>query len=144
MPRLVPPALAALFFLSGCAGSETVVGGAVVDPLMALRGKIWIVEDIDRGGIIDMSRVTIEIDGANRAAGRASCNRWFAAVAATEAGIAFGQAGTSRMACAEALMNQEQRFLATLARVRSFGIDATGALLLSGEDGAYLKAYPES
>jgi len=41
-------------------------------------------------------------------------------------------------------MNQGQRFLATLVRVRSFEIDATGALLLSGEAGAYLKAYPES
>jgi heat shock protein HslJ len=148
MRRTLPLALLGLLVLAGCAGSGAGTGtgqsAEAADPLKALRGKVWVVEDIDRRGIIDMSRVTVEIDGDDRAAGRASCNRWFASVTSVDGGISFGQAGSTMMACAPSLMDQEQRFLAALARITSFEIDATGALLLTGDDGAYLKAYPES
>ncbi|HSG88645.1 MAG TPA: META domain-containing protein [Pseudomonadales bacterium] len=144
MRGFLPLALSTLLLLVACAGPGTEVGDVPADPLQALRGKVWVVEDIDHRGIIDMSRVTIEIDAGDRAGGRASCNRWFAPVTSADGGIRFGRAGSTMMACGESLMNQEQRFLATLARVRRFEIDATGALLLSGPDDAWLKAYPES
>ncbi|HSG88908.1 MAG TPA: META domain-containing protein [Pseudomonadales bacterium] len=144
MRGFLPLVLSTLLLLVACAGTGPDSADVPDDPFQPLRGKVWIVEDIDHRGIIDSSRVTIEIGADDQAGGRASCNRWFAPVTSADGGIRFGGAGSTMMACGEALMNQEQRFLATLGRIRSFEIDGTGALLLTGEDGAYLKAYPES
>jgi uncharacterized membrane protein len=57
--------------MSGCGG----------DPAGLLQGETWVVEDIDGGGIIDRSRVTIEFGDDGRVSGMASCNQYSANLA---------------------------------------------------------------
>jgi heat shock protein HslJ/uncharacterized lipoprotein YbaY len=120
--------------LTGC-------GGEAID---LLAGREWVVEDLDGGGIIDRSRITLEFDPeSGRAYGLASCNRYNAGYTLGGEGISFSGAAATMMACAPALMNQEQKFFRILEGVNRFDIDETGALRLSGEAGT-MKAYATS
>jgi heat shock protein HslJ len=117
--------------LSGC-------GGESVD---LLTGATWVVEDLDGGGIVDRSHISLEFLvelGQRRVAGLASCNRYFADFELTGESLTFGRPGSTMMACAPSLMAQEQKFLRILQGVRSFDIDPTGALILRGPEGTML------
>ncbi|NGP52900.1 META domain-containing protein [Thioalkalivibrio sp. XN8] len=114
------------------------------EPVDLLAGREWVVEDLDGGGIIDRSRVTLVFDAAERRVhGRASCNTYTGGFVLTGEGLSFGNVAATRMACPEALMNQERKFFRILEGVNRFDIDATGALLLFGGNGT-MKAYPTS
>lgn len=133
MTGLPHPARASLTWegreMQGCAGA----------PWDLLAGAEWQVEDIAGTGVIDNSHVTIAFEDA-RAAGSGGCNRWFAAVNLTGEGLSFGPAGSTMMACPEALMQQERRFFEALAGVSGFEIDETGALLLTSGGETVLRA----
>jgi heat shock protein HslJ/uncharacterized lipoprotein YbaY len=111
--------------LSGCGG----------EPADLLTGAEWVVEDVADLGIVDGANVTIAFLPEGRVAGSGGCNRYNAGFTLTGEGLAFGPAASTMMACAEALMNLEQRFHATLAAVDRFGFDETGALILMGPAG---------
>lgn len=118
---------------------------AVADYLIAhdgqpLLGAEWLVEDIGGQGVIDDSRVTLRFGADGQLAGSAGCNRVFGSYRAEGAGLTLEPAGVTRMACPEALMAQEERFLETLARVTGFRIDETGALVLTDDAGAAIRA----
>ncbi len=114
--------------LAGC-------GGEAVD---LLTGPEWVVEDIDGAGIPDGARVTLEFLPEGRVAGTGGCNRYNAAFTLTGETLGFGPAASTMMACAEALMDLEQRFHTTLAAVNRFEIDPTGALVLHAPEGRIL------
>lgn len=118
--------------LTGCGG----------DPARLLQGGEWVVEDINGGGIIDRSRVTLNFWQDGRVTGRASCNNLMGQYQLSGEGLSIGQVATTRMACAPALMEQEQRVLGNLAQVQRFDVDETGALLLHSAEGV-LKARLE-
>lgn len=120
--------------LDGCGG----------EPLSLLTAHTWVVEDLDGGGIIDRSRITLAFsDYDGRLYGLASCNRFMAGFSLSGEGLSISQAASTMMACAESLMNQEQKFLKILGAVSNFDIDDTGALVLSGPGGT-MKAYPDT
>lgn len=114
------------------------------DPERLLRGTEWVVEDIEGGGIIDRSRVTIEFLADNRVAGRSSCNRYMGAWNLTGEGLELGKMAGTLMACAPALMRQEARFLKVLSEVQRFRIGPHGELILSTADGDALRAFQSS
>lgn len=119
--------------LNGCGG----------DPGRLLQGGEWVVEDINGGGIIDRSRVTLNFWQDGRVNGRSSCNSFMGKYQLTGEGLSIGQLATTKMACAPSLMNQEQRVLANLDAMQGFDFDETGALLLRSVGGS-LKARLES
>ncbi|MFP4274492.1 MAG: META domain-containing protein, partial [Paracoccaceae bacterium] len=94
-------------------GGET-LRGCGGDPMALLTGPEWVVEDIGGTGLIDGSRVTIAFDRDGRASGRATCNRYTGTAELSGEGLRLGPLAGTRMACPEALMAQERRFLATL------------------------------
>ena len=106
--------------LAGCGG----------DPADLLRAGEWVVEDLAGGGIIDRSRVTLEVGGEQSLSGRASCNDFEGSFELTGENLTFAPALGTNAVCAPALMDQERRFLELLAGVRGFALDETGALLL--------------
>ena len=94
----------------------------------------WVVEDILGSGIIDDSRVTLDFS-EGRIAGRASCNSYQGAWSMEDGKLSIVNVGVTMMACPEALMNQERRFLDALNSADGFRFDDTGALYLtSGSD----------
>jgi heat shock protein HslJ len=109
-----------------------------------LVDRTWIIEDLDRGGIIDRSRVTVQFSAEDgRVAGAASCNRYSAGYTLGSEGLSIMPIAATKMACAPALMHQEQKFLRILGAVDAFEIDAVGALVLSGPEGT-MRGFAET
>ena len=95
-----------------------------------MRGAEWVVEDIGGAGIVDRSRATLKFDGDGRLTGLSSCNSYTTSYALPGEGLTIGRIASTMMACAHALMDQEQRFLGILQQVRRFDFTDDGALLL--------------
>lgn len=100
-------------------------------PGPSLESSAWRVEDIDNRGVLDQARSTLEFrDG--RVSGSAACNRYSASMTMSGERLRAGNTITTRMACSPAIMEQEQRFLASLAATRTYRLDG-GALYLLDE-----------
>ena len=118
--------------LEGCGGNTA----------RLLQGGEWVVEDINGGGIIDRSRVTLNFGEDGRIHGRSSCNNYMGQYQLSGEGLSIGPLAGTRMACPPSLMEQEQRVLKNLEAVQRFEFDQTGALLLHSAEGT-LKARLE-
>lgn len=106
------------------------------DPAPDLADTQWVVEDIDGRGIVDRVESSLNIDANDRVSGFGGCNRYFSDVTTADGTIAFGLIGSTRMACPEAVMDQEQKFFAALGASRSFRQDTlTGLLYFQDEAG---------
>jgi heat shock protein HslJ/membrane-bound inhibitor of C-type lysozyme len=110
------------------------------DPASLLHGAEWLVEDIDRAGIVDNLRVTLRFGTDSRVAGNASCNSYSGSYTLTGEGLTVSKIVTTLKACAPALMTQEAKFLDVLANVRRFEVRPDGALVLSTSDGRTITA----
>lgn len=114
-------------------------------------GKEWHIEDIFNKGIIDNSRMTITIEANNdkkeptslpklRVTGSGGCNRYSTSVVIDEQKktIDFAPPAMTFMACAEALSQQENRFIEMLEKTKSYNFDDVGRLILKDSDGNYI------
>jgi heat shock protein HslJ len=102
------------------------------DPAALLMGAEWVVESIDGAEIAAGSRATLTFDADGRVAGNTSCNQYSGPYRLTGEGISVGEVVSTRKACADALMNQERKFLGALGAVDRFEIDPSGGLILRG------------
>lgn len=98
--------------------------------------KSWLVEDIDRKGIIDSSRVSLRFGADGSISGSASCNAYFGSYRLDGKKLTITSAivGT-RKRCAPALMMQEARFINSLTHVQTVNASEDGALQLTSENG---------
>ncbi len=80
----------------------------------SLVGTSWQLEDLGGAGVIDNSMATLEFPESGKVAGLGSCNRYFGSVEIAGESIKFGQMGSTRMACPEAVMNQESKYFKAL------------------------------
>ncbi|MBZ9655155.1 META domain-containing protein [Phyllobacterium lublinensis] len=95
----------------------------------------WLAEDIG-GGVIDYAQTTLMIKSDGSVSGSGGCNRFMTSASIDGSKITFKPAAATRMMCAPALMDQEQKFFSALEQTRSFAIDsATKKLLLHNADG---------
>lgn len=123
---------------AGCTKSPAIEPPSTPAPL--LIGAEWMVEDLNGGGVIDNSHITLNFGEDGRLAGRAGCNSYSASYELEFETLTFGAAMSTRMACAPALMNQESRFFGLLETVERYEFDSTGALILHGSDGGTILA----
>jgi heat shock protein HslJ len=109
-------------------------------PAPALKDVWWQAEDIGGKGIIDRSDVTLMIGSDGKIGGKSGCNGYSASYQITDDKLKLTSPliGT-RMACAPALMNQEQNFKKLVETAVSFTISSEGALILQSADGATIK-----
>lgn len=105
-----------------------------------LLGEEWLIEDIAGAGVVDDTQATLQFLPEGKLAGNATCNRIIGSYEVVDGRLTLGPAGTTMMACPEALMNQEQKLLGLLPQVESFRLDDTGALVLSAADGTTITA----
>lgn len=111
------------------------------DPQALLSGGEWTVSEINGGKLLEGTRVTLAFDAvAGRVGGTGGCNSYGASYALSGEGVTFGQGMSTTMACAPAVMSQEQAFLKALEATTTFGIDEAGALMLSTPEGAAIVA----
>ena len=99
-----------------------------------LSGSAWLVDDVGGRGVVDRARTQIQFLEPGRVAGSTGCNRFFGPVEQDGNGISFGDLGVTRMACPEALMSQEQRFLEAMAKARRFELAHDGLVLVLYDD----------
>jgi heat shock protein HslJ len=139
-----------LLAIAGCASVDPQVQEAKrlvrgEEPVIAgtLEGGVWLVEDVNGGGVIDNARLDASFaDG--KVSGRSGCNRYNGGWQQDGATIKVGPLMSTRMACAPALMTLEQKFLAALEAATLVSFDATGAAFLKAPDGRVLRLRRES
>ncbi len=106
--------------LSGCGG----------EPSALLEGPEWQVRALAGEPVPDQVAVTIQFLEDNRIAGSSGCNRFMGGYQLSGEGLSFGQVAGTMMACPDAQMETEQRFLELLQAVNRFEIGPEGELLL--------------
>jgi heat shock protein HslJ len=94
----------------------------------------WTVEYIGERPVIDKSTAYLEFIEDDRFGGNASCNRLTGSYTLSASKLTFSQAASTRMMCPPALMEEEQRFLASLGKVADVKFE-NGRLLLLDSGG---------
>ncbi|MBA4013127.1 MAG: META domain-containing protein [Phenylobacterium sp.] len=97
----------------------------------ALVGSEWRLEDLLGGGIIDRSHLTLTLAKDGSAAGSGGCNRYFGTWTQTGDKLTIGKMGSTMMACAPSLMEQEGKYLKALESASAYSFTADGALLIA-------------
>jgi heat shock protein HslJ len=84
-----------------------------------LLGSEWQLEDL--GGVAaDHGQATLTFPEAGKIAGNGSCNRFFGSAEINGDAIKLSALGSTRMACPEAVMNQESKYLEALQAAERF------------------------
>ena len=124
--------------LGGCRtagpGSESGAG---------LAGTSWVAEDIDGRGVLGETQSTLVFDAAQRISGRAACNQYFGTVERGDGGrLLLKPSGTTRMACAEPVMDQERRFIDALGAITAYRRERSALLLLDSSGTVKIRLAP--
>ncbi|HMJ61436.1 MAG TPA: META domain-containing protein [Bryobacteraceae bacterium] len=85
-----------------------------------LTGSEWLLEDLAGAGVIDNVQATLAFPEAAKVSGKGSCNRFFGPAEVAGNTIKLGPLGATRMACPEAIMNQETKYLKALQAADRF------------------------
>jgi putative lipoprotein len=142
-PRPWRPAFAALVMmmtaLSGCSSSGA--SAQSVGSGQALPGTSWLAEDIGRRGVLDNPQPTMSFDQAGRVSGSGGCNRYGGPVEISGEAIRFGPLASTRMACAPAIGDQEERFFAALQSATRFAFTPEDKLVLYDATGTAVVTF---
>jgi Heat shock protein len=87
-----------------------------------LTGTKWRLEDHAGAGVMDRAQATLEFPEDGKASGSGSCNQFHGTVTVSGSVITFGPLVTTRKMCAEAVMKQENEYLAALRDAQRFEI----------------------
>ncbi|HUF36806.1 MAG TPA: META domain-containing protein [Gemmatimonadales bacterium] len=123
MPLTVMLGLVMAGWLAGCTQRSPAPDGT------NLPGTAWRLEDLGGAGVVDRVEATLEFPEPGKVAGKGSCNRFFGSVEISGASISFGPMGSTRMACVEAVMNQEAKYLEALQAAERYEIEGTVLLI---------------
>ena len=81
------------------------------------------------------AQATLAFPEPGRVAGNGSCNRFFGSYTLINDRIAFGQMGSTRMACMGAVAEQESRYMAALQKAQRVQMQGSTLLLsVEGQD----------
>lgn len=116
--------------LFGCAaGGPHVAQTAAGGEAGGLVGTAWRLEYLGGAGVLDRVEATLEFPEAGKIAGSGSCNRFFGTVIISGESITISPLGSTRMACAEGVMNQEEKYLKALQDAERFTRDGSTLLI---------------
>jgi heat shock protein HslJ len=107
--------------------------GDATDSSGVLRDTAWRLEDLGGAAVIEGAEATLEFPEEGKAAGRGSCNRFFAPVTVSGDSIRFGPVGSTRMACEEPIASQEAKYLKALEGAEHFVIEGDSLSIRSRE-----------
>ena len=110
-----------------------------------LVGPVWVAEDIDNRGVIDMLQSTVAFTPGGRIQGSGGCNSFTGAYTqdgnSLSIGTESGQLATTLKACPPAIMDQESRFMDALGRVSAYRIEQGLLHLLDAEGTPILRFW---
>jgi heat shock protein HslJ len=87
---------------------------------ISLVGTEWHLEDLDGVGVLENVEATLTFPEAGKTAGNGSCNRFLGPVEIRGASIHIGPLASTRMACPDAVSNQEAKYLKALEGAERF------------------------
>jgi heat shock protein HslJ len=125
-----------LCVLAACAQSGGSKPPAQITEAPQLAGTRWLAEAIDGKAVVPDVQSTLEFAGADRVSGRGGCNQYSGRALLSGNTVRFGALITTKMGCAQPLMDQEFRYLKALDATGTFRIDPDGRLVLVDESGA--------
>ena len=92
-----------------------------IEPVsFSLLKSEWLLEDLGGRGVIDNVQATLSFPETDKVAGNGSCNRFFGPAEINGDAIKVGPLASTRMACPEAVMNQETKYLEALQAAEHF------------------------
>lgn len=102
---------------------------------MAAVAGTWIASEINGTATDDKVVSWLKLGDAGRAQGQGGCNSYSGSYELENGTLSFGPLASTRRACPETQMSQEQRFFAALEAVKAARLDAGDLLLtdLAGE-----------
>jgi heat shock protein HslJ len=80
-----------------------------------LVGTEWLLEDLGGSGVIDNAQATLTFPKRGEISGMGSCNHFFGSVRIKGHRIHIGKMGATMMQCADAVSDQEGRYISALA-----------------------------
>jgi heat shock protein HslJ len=114
----------------------------------SLTGVTWVATMYNNGreavvSILADTEITAIFDDEGKVGGSAGCNRYFAGYTVEGASITIQPPASTRKMCPEAIMQQEQEYLAALPTAATFSIQGD-ELELRTADGAVVASYRAS
>ena len=120
-------------------GAALVLGACATAGDSRLTAAEWEATSLNGAPLVAGSRLTLRLEDG-RASGTAGCNRYFASYDISgRSGIRFSGVGSTRMACAEPLMEQERRYLNTLENASGYNFYRNGELTVVAADGRVVR-----
>mgnify|MGYP006205485221 CR=1 FL=1 len=107
---------------AGCAGMSAA-------PAPVLVGTEWRLESLGGKDVPVSSQASLSFPESGRVAGNASCNRFFGSYTLMQDKVALGQLGGTRMACPEAVSEQETRYLDALQKAHRLEVQGKTMLM---------------
>ena len=115
---------AAVAAVQAAAGPETPDAKTAPPAATDLIGSAWRLESLGNGNLQAGTQPSLEFPTEGRAGGNGSCNRFNGIVIVAGDGIKFSALATTRKACPEAVMRQEEAYLAALREAVRYEADA--------------------
>ena len=100
-------------------------------PVTGLAGTSWRLEDLAGTPVVAGADATLDFLDDTRVAGSGSCNRFSGSVKISEGAVSFGPLIATRMACAEDVTAQENRYLKALEAAERFAFDGPALQIFS-------------
>ena len=132
-------AAAVALLLAGCTGVPERAGQGAA----TIVGPVWVAEEIAGAAVSGEAPITLLLGAGGRASGRGGCNGYGGSYTLAGDALHFGPLAATKMACAPALMDQEQRYFDTLAQVARYAVADDGALLLTTAEGKEIRLRRE-
>lgn len=111
-----------------------------VDATPMLQATAWRAATIASEPVAEGVEITLAINAENRVSGRGGCNRYFGTAGIDGDSISLDGLGSTRMACPEPAMGEEQRYFAALERAASWRISGD-TLYLDDTDGVPVASF---
>jgi heat shock protein HslJ len=131
-----------LLLLAGCQNERRQLGQALSGQPPVVAGSLigrWAMADLNGGGAVAGGLLEFS---AGTLAGTAGCNRLMGSWQEKGAVLTVGPLAATRMACAPAAMQAEQRVMALLAAPLRVQYDGNGGVTLIAADGRRLRLVP--
>ena len=91
----------------------------------SLVGPEWSLRSIGGKPVVAGTTLTAAFSNEDRVSGSAGCNRYFGSARATNGSLSVGPLGSTMMACAQDVMEQEALYLAALQSATVYSIQGT-------------------
>ncbi len=116
------------------ADGQSLVFTQAADPL---AGTVWTLSQIGGAAPVADAVAELSFDSVGGVSGSTGCNRFFGPYTVSGQTITFGELGSTMMACADPLMQQEQSFFNLMRATTTYSI-VDQSLTLSTADGQSL------